>query len=127
MALASQKGSGPLLGKAMYINDIGQIDDGVHMGYTGFMDDLKQPYPPLTGTVNEPDGVSAMKRRFDGWYRTTGAKTIQTGFRIYKSQLERLKLEYEGNTSALVRFLLEKYFAGELPEIEAQFKKEMES
>lgn len=86
------------------------------------MDNLTQP---PSGPPVSPDGVSAMRRRFDGWYKTTGQKTIQAGFRIYLEQHKKLKKEYEGNTSALVRLLLEKYFAGEFPEIEAQFKKEI--
>jgi len=68
------------------------------------------------------DSKSQTARTFDGFYRTTGKKTKMAGFRIYQEQADKLKSDYEGNTSVLVRLLLEQYFNGELPEVETKYK-----
>jgi hypothetical protein len=67
------------------------------------------------------DGPSRSYQVFD-WNNTTGKKTCQAGFRIFAEQKEHLDQEYPGNGSALVRFLLDKYITGELPEMKEQFK-----
>lgn len=61
-------------------------------------------------------------RAFNGYNKQTGKKTCMTGFRIYKAQHETLLGSYSGNASALVRILLEEYFNGTLPDVEAKFE-----
>lgn len=65
-------------------------------------------------------------RIFDGHYKTTGKKTVSVGFRLFKEQADRLKLAYDGNTSAVVRMLLEKLFNGELPEVETKLNQQIQ-
>lgn len=66
--------------------------------------------------------LAEVTRTFDGYYRKTGKKTKMAGFRIYQEQADKLKLDYAGNTSVLIRLLLEKYFNGELPQVETEYK-----
>jgi len=61
------------------------------------------------------------KQLFD-WNKPAGTKTEIRGFRIFKYQNERLVAEYQGNTSALVRFLLDKYFNDKLPAAKIEFE-----
>jgi len=61
-------------------------------------------------------------RLFDGFHKTTGQKTRMTGVRIYQSQFDTLTERYNGNISVLVRLLLEKYLAGELPTVTQEFE-----
>jgi len=60
-------------------------------------------------------------RPFNGYNKFTGQKTVTTAFRIFESQHEELKAKHGGNASALIRLLLEDYFSGTLPRVEAEF------
>lgn len=63
----------------------------------------------------------AQKQIYD-WNKPSGNKTEIKGFRIFSYQRERLTKEYDGNTSALVRFLLDKYFNDKLPAAKIEFE-----
>lgn len=65
-------------------------------------------------------------RIFDGHYKITGKKTVATAFRIYQEQADKLKQVYDGNTSVLVRMLLDKFFSGELPEVETKLNQQIQ-
>lgn len=56
------------------------------------------------------------------FYRRPAARrTTLSSFRIYEDQDSNLKDCYDGSSSALIRFLLDKYFGGELPELVKEF------
>jgi hypothetical protein len=65
---------------------------------------------------------SPASRIFDGFNRHTGQKTEVVGIRVFASQKQRLNEEFDGNASALVRILLDKYFSGSLPDVEKEFQ-----
>lgn len=64
---------------------------------------------------------SPPKQIFD-WNKPAGNKTEIKGFRIFTYQRERLNQDYNGNTSALVRFLLDKYFDNKIPAAKIEFE-----
>ena len=53
--------------------------------------------------------------------RPADRPTTTLGVRIYKDQVSKLDDCYEGNSSALVRFLLDKYFNNEFPSLVKEF------
>jgi len=59
---------------------------------------------------------------FDGFHRRTGKRSINTAFRIYEDQNKILKRKYVGYSSVIIRILLEKFLAGELPDVETQLE-----
>lgn len=61
-------------------------------------------------------------RLFDGFHKKTGRKTKFTGVRIYLTQFEELTERYPGNISVLMRLFLDRYLAGELPELQKEFE-----
>ena len=66
-------------------------------------------------------------RIFDGFRKVTGRKTTLTAFRVYKEQYDFLKSKYEGNTSVVIRFILDKLLNGDMPDVDehlAQLKSE---
>ena len=66
-------------------------------------------------------GTPSANRTYDGFKRNTGQKTEIMPFRIYSSQKELLSNCYTGNSSILIRLLLEHYFAGKLPEVAQEY------
>lgn len=67
------------------------------------------------------DVKNAQVKEVPYWRRPAERPTIGLGTRIYKDQLEKLKDCYDGSSAALIRFLLDKYFNGELPELVKEF------
>jgi hypothetical protein len=58
------------------------------------------------------------------WRRPADRRTKSVGFRIFKDQDSKLKEKFEGNSSALIRILIDMYFGGELPSVDEKLKKE---
>jgi hypothetical protein len=61
-------------------------------------------------------------RIFDGYHRTTGKPGRNAAFYIYQEQHDRLRTQYAGVASIIVRLLLEKFLDGQLPEVEQQLE-----
>lgn len=62
------------------------------------------------------------KRVLDGFNKNTGQQTEVIAARVFADQKAKLNTEYEGNASALIRLLLEEYFAGRLPMAKIKFQ-----
>lgn len=67
-----------------------------------------------TDISNNPEVVPYYRRPAD-------RRTTIVPFRIYRDQKDNLEANYEGRSSELVRFLLDKYFKNELPEVVKEF------
>lgn len=65
--------------------------------------------------------ATSNNRVFDGFNRNTGQKTEVIAARVYSSQKELLENCYTGNTSVLIRLLLQHYFDGKLPDIAREY------
>jgi hypothetical protein len=63
----------------------------------------------------------AKNRVFDGFNKNTGRSTEVIAVRVFSSQKDLLSNCYTGNSSILIRLLLEHYFAGKLPEVAREF------
>jgi hypothetical protein len=61
-------------------------------------------------------------RIYDGYYRKTGKPMRKTAFSIFEYQYEKLRTLYDGTSAIVIRLLLEKFLAGEYPEIEQQLE-----
>lgn len=70
--------------------------------------------PPNTLTANDLQDIPAYRRPAD-------RRTTTVTFRIYQDQDTKLQECYDGSSSALARFLLDKYFNGELPDVVKEF------
>jgi hypothetical protein len=86
------------------LEGLGELDNPVRTLYTPFM----APPQLIENTV------PAHRRPAD-------RPTTTLGVRIYKDQIVKLDDCYEGNSSALVRFLLDKYFNNEFPTLVKEF------
>lgn len=75
------------------------------------LDSMATTQPIETAAVSE---VPAYRRPAD-------RRTTTITFRIYQDQDSKLRENYDGNSSALIRFLLDKYFNGELTAVVKEF------
>lgn len=104
-------------------------------GVAGHLTSGIRPYildPMDTPQPASPDdsltGIAANEKRFyDGHYRNTGKKTTMKTFRVYAEDAQALKEGYEGNASLVIRIMLEMFFKGELPSVEAKFNQTIKS
>jgi len=62
------------------------------------------------------------KRIFDGYHRNTGRKTTMKTFRIFAEDAKNLSENFAGNSSVVVRAVLEMFFKGELPQVTERIK-----
>jgi hypothetical protein len=104
-------GLGLVSGKSLIRQGLGQLDRGL---YGCILDLMDTPVSQAPGTP----------RAFDGFYRKPNKKTKMATFRIYEEDFVKLKTDYEGNMGLLVRVMLEQFFQGKLPSVEAAFKQQ---
>lgn len=76
--------------------------------------------PRILASMDTPSAPPAAPVPF--YRKVADRRTKLSGFRIYVDQHIKLTHEYEGTSSALVRELLDCYFKGELPNVEAKLK-----
>jgi hypothetical protein len=58
------------------------------------------------------------------YQQTAIRRTEIKGFRIYRDQITRLQASFNGNSSKLIRVLLDSFFDGDLPNVEKKLNRE---
>jgi hypothetical protein len=59
------------------------------------------------------------------YLRPADRRTSITGLRVYIDQKQKLTDEFKGSASLLVRLLLDAYFKDTLPDVKAEFEKQI--
>lgn len=81
----------------------------------------------MCGEDTTKESNAGLTSLFDGYYRRPERKIAQTTLKLYEDQFIKLKHDYKGNMSVIVRLLLERFFNGDIPEVEAKFKQMQEA
>ena len=80
------------------------------------------PHPTLPDEDAEASTTKPL-RIYDGHHRKTNRPTIMTSMRIFKDQRVKLIAQgYDGNSSVLIRLLLDKFFADEIPDVREKYQ-----
>ena len=90
-----------------------------------YMDTLKATPAEIPEMPAESN--STKNRIFDGHFRKPEKKTVTMTLRVFEDQADIMKEKYEGNSSVIVRLLLDRFLKGLEPEVEDKYKKMLQA